>query len=178
MFQSYLIRLVFLVLLINSVSITSNSQIKRDKIIDSLTLELMNANALNRIYEKTLMQYQYLSVAKEMSLRSLETKDSVLQSLLAIQAFKFNRDYEGSFYDIEIYNSLYLALKRFNDPFLDELPLKIDLNDKNLPNKTYIMANKLCSYLKRNMYLSEWELYASHLKIERTCPLNDSRLKK
>ncbi len=173
-----MIRLIFLIVFATLVSIPSISQTRNEKFIDSLTLELSKSSALIINLEKSEERYQYLLLSKEMSLRSLETKDSVLQSLLAIQAFKFNRDYEGSFYDIEIYNSLYLALKRFNDPFLDELPLKIDLNDKNLPNKTYIMANKLCSYLKRNMYLSEWELYASHLKIERTCPLNDSRLKK
>ena len=173
-----MIRLIFLIVFATLVSIPSISQTRNEKFIDSLTLELSKSSALIINLEKSEERYQYLLLSKEMSLRSLETKDSVLQSLLAIQAFKFNRDYEGSFYDIEIYNSLYLALKRFNDPFLDELPLKIDLNDKNLPNKTYIMANKLCSYLKRNMYLSEWELYASHLKIERTCPLNDSILKK
>jgi hypothetical protein len=173
-----MIRLIFLIVFATLVSIPSISQTRNEKFIDSLTLELSKSSALIINLEKSEERYQYLLLSKEMSLRSLETKDSVLQSLLAIQAFKFNRDYEGSFYDIEIYNSLYLALKRFNDPFLDELPLKIDLNDKNLPNKTYIMANKLCSYLKRNMYLREWELYASHLKIERTCPLNDSRLKK
>ncbi len=173
-----MIRLIFLIVFATLVSIPSISQTRNEKFIDSLTLELSKSSALIINLEKSEERYQYLLLSKEMSLRSLETKDSVLQSLLAIQAFKFNRDYEGSFYDIEIYNSLYLALKRFNDPFLDELPLKIDLNDKNLPNKTYIMANKLCSYLKRNMYLREWELYASHLKIERTCPLNDSILKK
>jgi len=173
-----MIRLIFLIVLATLVSIPSISQNRNEKFIDSLTLELSKSSTLIRNLEKSEERYQHLLVSKEMSLRSLETKDSVLQSLLAIQAFKLNRDYEGSFYDIEIYNSLYFALKRFNDPFLDEVPLKIDLNDKSLPNKTYIMANKLCSYLKRNMNLREWELYASHLKIERTCPLNDSRLKK
>lgn len=57
---------------------------------------------------------RYLSIAKSMALKSKELNDTTLQSLLAQQAFAFNKRYKGYIYDNDIYNGLYAALEKYN----------------------------------------------------------------
>lgn len=64
---------------------------------------------------------RYLSIAKSMALKSKELNDTTLQSLLAQQAFAFNKRYSGYIYDNDIYNGLYAALEKFNHPLTRSL---------------------------------------------------------
>ncbi|MCX8489471.1 MAG: hypothetical protein ORN54_00205, partial [Cyclobacteriaceae bacterium] len=65
---------------------------------------------------------RYLSIAKSMALKSKELNDTTLQSLLAQQAYRFNKKYAGYSYDNDIYNGLFSALKKYNHPLTRSLP--------------------------------------------------------
>ncbi len=64
---------------------------------------------------------QYLATAKAMAVKSKELPDKELQSLLAQQAFVFNKRYKGYGYDNDIYTGLFRALKKQNDPLTKNL---------------------------------------------------------
>lgn len=65
---------------------------------------------------------RYLSIAKAMAVKSKElTSDSVQQSLLAQQAYNFNKAHQGYEYDNDIYNGLFSALKTRNHPLTKSL---------------------------------------------------------
>lgn len=104
-----------------------------------------------------------------MLLRSTEFKDSTLQALLAVQGHNFWTINKGNYSDIDIYRGLYAALKSFNDPLINTLPFEIGKGDNRDYAMTKIMADKLCSRLKRNMFVSEWDMFASQLPYEKTC---------
>jgi hypothetical protein len=150
-----------------------SSQNMSPTLIDSLKNEINKANLTIRYSEKQAGLLQHLLVAKEMALRSLDLKDSIFQALLAVQAYRFQIDNGGSDYDIDIFNALYSALKKFRDPLAKTLSPNLDLRDKKIKSKTKSMAEKLCSYMQRNMLLSEWNRFSSHLPYEVTCPLNN-----
>ncbi len=64
---------------------------------------------------------RYLSIAKSMALKSKQLSDIELQSLLAQQAYNFNKKFDGYAFDDDIYNGLYSALDKFNDPLTRSL---------------------------------------------------------
>ena len=137
--------------------------------MDSLTTELRKANTTLKKRKEEADRLQYLLVAKEMALRSTELKDSVFQALLAVQAHNFWVHNKGHYADTDIYRGLYEALKTFNDPLLKTFPVKIDNADNGEYITTNLMADKLCSRLKRNMHIEEWNRFAGQLPYERTC---------
>jgi len=55
-----------------------------------------------------------LQIAETMASKSLTVSDNNLKALLAYQAFKFNKDYNGEENDPDIYQSLYASLVAFN----------------------------------------------------------------
>jgi hypothetical protein len=167
-------RRIYFLLLLLSISRLGTSQDKSKIIIDSLTRELNKANQIIGYAERSEKRLDYLLTAKEMALRSLDLKDSIFQALIAIQAYKFHTDHNGNYNDIEIYNALYSALKKFNDPLTNTLNPNLDKKDKDTQIKTMAMADKLCSYMQRNMLVSEWNRFSSHLSYEPTCPLSKS----
>ncbi len=59
---------------------------------------------------------RYLSIAKSMALKSKEVNDPAVQALLAQQAYNFNKKYDGYPYDNDIYNGLYAALTKQENP--------------------------------------------------------------
>lgn len=64
------------------------------------------------VAEKDATRRSYLSQAKAMALKSKElSSDPDLQSLLAQQAFLFNKEYTGEEFDNDIYNGLLTALR-------------------------------------------------------------------
>jgi hypothetical protein len=163
-------RQIYLLLFI-SLSVTVFGQRNSDnKIIDSLTTELKKANLILKHKKEEAERLQYLLTAKEMALRSTELKDSIFQALVVVQAHRFWIINKGNYADIDIYRGLYNALKNFNDPLVKTLPVKIDKMDNAEYTKTKLMADKLCSRLKRNMFVEEWDKFASHLPYEPTCP--------
>ncbi len=160
----------FYLLLFISFSVTALGQRNSDKrVIDSLTTELKRANIIVKHEKERAEGLIYLLTAKEMALRSTVFKDSTLQALVAVQGHNFWTTHKGNYSDIDIYRGLYAALKRFNDPLINTLPFEIGQRDNVDYAKTRMMADKLCSRLKRNMFLSEWEMFASQLPYEKTC---------
>lgn len=68
-------------------------------------------------------QRQILSIAKEVAARSTEvSRNPDLQGLLAYQAYKINTRYNGRYYDVDIYNGLYTALKKLISPAYNIYP--------------------------------------------------------
>ncbi len=67
--------------------------------------------------EAAATRLRYLAQAKAMSMKSLELGDDPEQeALVAQQAYKFNFRQGGNLFDQEIYNGLYKALDRMNNP--------------------------------------------------------------
>jgi WD40 repeat protein len=66
-------------------------------------------------------QRQYIATAKSIAVKSKEQPDKELQSLLAQQAFIFNKTYDGYEYDNDIYTGLFRALKKQDDPLTKNL---------------------------------------------------------
>jgi hypothetical protein len=141
-----------------------------EKIIDSLKTEVMMRDAIAAEAIARAERLEYLLAAKEMSLRSVDLKDTTFQLLLAIQAHKFWAQHKGDWADIDIYRGLYHALKSIKDPLIKSLPLTIEATQNPEYTMTTMMADQLCSRLKRNMHLTEWNKYASQLPYEATCP--------
>jgi len=64
-----------------------------------------------------------LSIAKDAALQSTEiSKNPDLQGLLAYQAYQLNTKYDGTYYEADIYNGLYLALKKLISPAYNIYP--------------------------------------------------------
>lgn len=141
----------------------------QNSLVDSLREELRKANLMLKSSRNQADRLDYLLTAKEMALRSIELHDSVFQALVAIQAYKFNREHNGNPTDIDSYRALYKALERFADPMTQRLPKEIDKRDKDFTTKTDAMANQLCFRIKRNMTIEEWKKFSGHLMYETTC---------
>jgi len=58
----------------------------------------------------------HLSVAQSMTTKSLQENDDDLRGLLALQAFQFNKEYNGLEHDKYIYDGLYYAMANFMGP--------------------------------------------------------------
>ena len=140
-----------------------------NSIEDSLRTELRKTTSILKATQEQADRLTYLLTAKEMALRSTEIKDSNFQALVAVQAYNFNMNHEGSPADIDIYRALYKALEKFKDPMLKTLSVNVDNRDKDFSTKLDTLANKLCSHVKRNMKVDEWERFCSQLPYERTC---------
>ena len=136
---------------------------------DSLKGELRKTTFILESTKKEANRLMYLLTAKEMAIRSIELKDSVFQGLVALQAFNFNRNYEGNRNDIDIYRGLYQALQKFGEAIVMTLPKQPNKTDKELIKTESEMAEKLCSRIKRNMTLNEWNKFSSQLMYEQTC---------
>lgn len=166
-----MIRIYFylLVLFTSPLTCIAQSDKKSNSTEDSLRTELRRTAQILETTKEQADRLMYLLIAKEMALRSTELKDSIFQALVVVQAYNFNKNHKGNPADIEIYRALYKALERFKDPTLKTLTIDADKTDKELPTKTESMASKLCSYIKRNMKVDEWNKFSSHLPYEQTC---------
>jgi WD40 repeat protein len=67
------------------------------------------------------LRQRYIAQAKAMAVKSKELNDPEQEALIAQQAFKFNSEHEGYVYDNDIYNGLYVALKKFDHPLTQSL---------------------------------------------------------
>lgn len=69
------------------------------------------------------LQQRALSVAKDVANQSMEvSRNTDLQGLLAFQAYQINSKYNGKYYDVDIYNGLYAALKKLISPAYNIYP--------------------------------------------------------
>lgn len=64
---------------------------------------------------------RYQSIAKSMAIKSQQVEDDQQRALIALQAYNFNRDYEGQPFDPDIYAGLYGALKELKGDTLNHL---------------------------------------------------------
>ena len=68
-------------------------------------------------------QQRVLSIARDAAIQSTEvSRNPDLQGLLAFQAYKVNTRYNGKYYDVDIYNGLYTALKKLISPAYNIYP--------------------------------------------------------
>ena len=69
------------------------------------------------IREKELAdQLRYLSLSKALAITATKNiPDSQLKGLLAMQGFKFNKDYDGPTFNADIYDGVFKALNQFKD---------------------------------------------------------------
>ncbi|MCK5136024.1 MAG: hypothetical protein KAR19_09585 [Bacteroidales bacterium] len=69
------------------------------------------------------IQRRVLSIAKDVAVKSTEiSRNTDLQGLLAFQAYQINSRYNGRYYDVDIYNGLYAALKKLISPAYNIYP--------------------------------------------------------
>jgi len=60
------------------------------------------------------LRKKMLSIAQTMAVKSMQTDDRNLKTLLAYQAYQFNKDYDGQSDHPDIYNALYSVLTTYN----------------------------------------------------------------
>lgn len=82
-------------------------------------------------------QLLYLTVARDISQKSIPVEDDNLKGLLALQAFQFNKNYNGKKYDPYIYNGLYSAIskiegKTYNTKSLHRGPVRSVVSSDSL----------------------------------------------
>jgi hypothetical protein len=66
---------------------------------------------------------EMLLIAKDVALQSIDvTRNPDLQGLLAFQAYKLNARYNGRYYEQDIYNGLYAAMKKLISPAYNIYP--------------------------------------------------------
>jgi WD40 repeat protein len=58
---------------------------------------------------------RFQSIARSLAIKSLQVEDTAVRALIALQAFKFNSEYQGNVYDHDIYSGLYEALRLIKD---------------------------------------------------------------
>ncbi|MGB5929341.1 MAG: High-affnity carbon uptake protein Hat/HatR [Cyclobacteriaceae bacterium] len=90
------------------------AQKKREE-ADEQRLLAVEAGTRALTEERKAYKLRLLSIAKSMSIKSLQMTDSVKRGLVAQQAFLYNNENGGKKYDPDIYNGVYYALKSLND---------------------------------------------------------------
>lgn len=75
-----------------------------------------------RLEEQRARELRYRAIAKAMAIKSVQLNDPEQEALLAQQGYNFNKQYKGYIYDHDIYDGLYNALKKYNDPLTISLP--------------------------------------------------------
>lgn len=81
---------------------------------------IANADRAHR-EEQRARELRYRAIAKAMAIKSVQLTDPEQEGLLAQQAYNFNKQYKGYVYDNDIYDGLYNALKKFDDPLTKNL---------------------------------------------------------
>ena len=71
--------------------------------------------------EQRARELRYRAIAKAMAIKSTQLSDTIQEGLLAQQAFNFNTAFKGYKYDNDIYDGLYWALRKYDDPLARSL---------------------------------------------------------
>jgi WD40 repeat protein len=103
---------------------TSTSS-QQDRTVTSRQRETVTTPVTTASNEASNMEYQrrVISIAKRVSQQSVEvSKNTDLQGLLAYQAYRINSTYNGKYYDVDIYNGLYAAMKKLISPAYNIYP--------------------------------------------------------
>ena len=109
-----------------------------------------------KLAEELADRMMHLALAKAIAYKSLEVNDNQLRGSLALQAYNFNKWFNGYENDQAIYNGLYSALKKFD---FEAGQMKMEE-----------LAKQLCARMNRNMTKEEWGQYVSNMfPYEATC---------
>jgi WD40 repeat protein len=81
---------------------------------------LENAERARR-EELRARELRYRAIAKAMAIKSVQLSDPEQEGLLAQQGYNFNIAFKGYAYDNDIYDGLYNAIKKFEDPLTKNL---------------------------------------------------------
>ena len=103
--------------------IQENRAKQQTKLAEVKTDEANKSAEEARIEKEAADRLRYLAIASSMALKSgqLTTEQRELKGLLAQQGYLFNVAYGGKVYDNDIYNGLYDALKKYDDPLVTNL---------------------------------------------------------
>jgi hypothetical protein len=71
--------------------------------------------------EQRARELRYRAIAKAMAIKSVQLNDPEQEGLLAQQGYNFNIAFKGYSYDNDIYDGLYNAIKKFDDPLTKNL---------------------------------------------------------
>lgn len=82
---------------------------ERERIADSLRIIADEQSLLALDERDKANRLRMISIAQSMAVKSLNINDTELKTLLAYQAYSFNREYGGNIYDNYIYDGLYYA---------------------------------------------------------------------
>jgi hypothetical protein len=167
--------LLFQILILLPLTSISQTKTKSGFREDSLREELRRTTIRLEAYKEQAERLEYLLAAKELALRSADIRDSAVQALITVQAYRFNLEHEGAPADIDIYRALHKALSRFHDPMIKTLPQQFDETDEAIKARMTAMAkiaDQLCSVTERNLTPDEWrEFYLNDLPYQSTCPI-------
>jgi len=89
--------------------------LERKRAEENEKIAIENADRAHR-EEQRARDLRFRAIAKAMAIKSVQLSDAEQEALLAQQAFNFNKQFKGYVYDNDIYDGLYNALKKFNDP--------------------------------------------------------------
>jgi len=64
---------------------------------------------------------RFQSIAKSMAVKSLQMEDTMGRGVIALQAYKFNQQFEGSRYDPDIYNAIFAAFQLLTHDSINHL---------------------------------------------------------
>jgi len=93
----------------------TTQQAQAEKQVAEQTALLAKENLTKAEKEKSLeLKKRLVNIAQSMAIKSVQTEaDKDLKALLAYQAYIFNKEYDGSDYDPDIYTSLYRTMVTF-----------------------------------------------------------------
>ena len=97
---------------------TENAQIAdRERVRAETNEQRAVENAARALREEQRARdLRYRAIAKAMAIKSVQLNDPEQEALLAQQAYNFNTLFKGYRYDNDIYDGLYNALKKYEDP--------------------------------------------------------------
>lgn len=128
----------------NEVRATENAEIanlERQRAEQNEKDAIANAERAQR-EELRARELRYRAIAKAMAIKSVQLSDAEQEGLLAQQAYNFNKQYHGYVYDHDIYDGLYNALKKYNDP----LTINLAVHRNNVRSvATRIKGNQIYS---------------------------------
>src|SRR5688572_21367913 len=111
---------------------TENEIQRLQEIAKANEQEAIKNAARARKAEIELRVMRYLAIANELAEQSIEIQEKEIAALMAVQAYNFNVQYNGSSFSNKIYKALLEAQKRYDLPPKD---LRTDAEEK------YLLAN-------------------------------------
>jgi hypothetical protein len=111
----------------NATQKEQEAQVQREKAVES-EKEAKEQQRLAELAKQEAEQRRMLSIAQSMAVKSQQMRtDTLLKGLLAYQAFHFNKDYQGVYYNPDVFKSLYSGISFFKGSDYNLFPLHTSL---------------------------------------------------